>query len=79
MELACAYTSRVHEPDAQSVVMITSRRPHDALYIELADRIEIMRIRDCDAPGMIDSSAYAGRRYTRELEAGPAPDVVPSA
>jgi dimethylamine/trimethylamine dehydrogenase len=75
VQLACAYTSRVREMEAGTVVMVTSRRPTDALYHELQDRIEITRIGDCDAPGTIARSVYAGHRFAREMDTGPIPDV----
>ncbi|MBW2231598.1 MAG: FAD-dependent oxidoreductase [Deltaproteobacteria bacterium] len=75
VELACAYTSRVRETEAGTVIMVTSRRPNDSLYHELQGRIEITRIGDCDAPGTIAKSVYAGHRFAREMDAGPIPDV----
>ena len=73
--LACAYTSRTRELEAETVVMVTSRQPSDALYFELVDRIEIARIGDCEAPGTIATSVYAGHRYARERDAVPQGDV----
>jgi dimethylamine/trimethylamine dehydrogenase len=68
VELACAYTGRRRSVEVASVVMVTSRDPLDALYHELADRIEIARIGDCLAPGTIATAVYSGHRYAREMD-----------
>jgi dimethylamine/trimethylamine dehydrogenase len=73
--LACAYTGRTREADAACVVMVTSRVPHDALYHELCDRIEIARIGDCNAPGTIATAVHAGHGYARGMDEAPAGDV----
>ena len=65
----CIYTGNTTELPASHVVMVTSRRPQDALYHALSDRIQIDRIGDCLAPGTIATSVYAGHRYARELDA----------
>jgi dimethylamine/trimethylamine dehydrogenase len=74
--LACAYTGRTREVEARSVVMVTSRAPCDALYHELAGRIDITRIGDCLAPGTIASAVHSGHRYAREMDAD-RDDAVP--
>ena len=33
--------------------------------------MEIARIGDCDTPGTITTSVYAGHRYAREMDAPP--------
>jgi len=58
VELACAYTGRRRTEEVASVVMVTSRDPLDALYHELANRIDIVRIGDCLAPGTITTAVY---------------------
>jgi dimethylamine/trimethylamine dehydrogenase len=55
--------------------MVSSREPSDALFHELADRIDITRIGDCLAPGTIDTAVYAGHRYAREMDEPVSPDV----
>jgi dimethylamine/trimethylamine dehydrogenase len=67
--LACAYTGRTRHVAAASVVMVTSREPRDALYHALRGRVEIARIGDCSAPGIIAAAVYAGHRYARTLDA----------
>ncbi|HEY5656938.1 MAG TPA: FAD-dependent oxidoreductase, partial [Myxococcota bacterium] len=75
--LACAYTGRAREVPAASVVMVTSREPRDALYHELCEAVEIARIGDCSAPGIIAAAVYAGHRYARTLGLDPAAAKVP--
>jgi dimethylamine/trimethylamine dehydrogenase len=68
VELACAYTGRRRSAEVGSVVMVTSRDPVDALYHELADRTDIVRIGDSLAPGTIATAVYSGHRYAREMD-----------
>ena len=74
--LACSYTGRTREIEVASVVMVTSREPSDGLYHELAERIDIERIGDCCAPGLIAAAVYAGHLYAREMDETPC-DGVP--
>ena len=37
--LACLYTGRERQMTVDAVVMVTARRPNDALYLELSDRL----------------------------------------
>jgi len=74
VELSCIYTGETRELPADHVVMVTSREPNDALYHELCDEIDIERVGDCGAPGIIASAVMAGHRYAREMDA-PAKDV----
>ncbi|MBW2275809.1 MAG: FAD-dependent oxidoreductase, partial [Deltaproteobacteria bacterium] len=74
VELSCIYTGDTRELTADHVVMVTSREPNDALYHELCDELDIERIGDCSAPGIIASAVFAGHRYAREMDA-PAADV----
>ena len=76
--LACAYTGRSRRIEADSVVMVTARRPNDGLYRAVSKRLEagaegmprsLRRIGDCDAPAIIAAAVYAGHRYARELDA----------
>ncbi|WIY24452.1 oxidoreductase [Parasedimentitalea psychrophila] len=76
--LRCAY-SGVKKPIAvASVVMVTQRRPNDALYHELLASVDgqieklpftLKRIGDCEAPAIIAAATYAGHKYARELDA----------
>jgi dimethylamine/trimethylamine dehydrogenase len=67
--LACAYTGRTRAIPAASAVVVTSRQPHDVLFHELCDRIEITRVGDCGAPGTIATAVFAGHRYARQMDA----------
>jgi dimethylamine/trimethylamine dehydrogenase len=69
--IACAYTGRTREMEAASVIMVTCRAPRDALSRELAERIDIVPIGDCLAPGTIASAVHSGHRYAREMDATP--------
>ena len=51
--------------------MVTSREPRDALYHALVDRVDITRVGDCSAPGIIASAVYRGHRYAREMDSEP--------
>ena len=48
---------------------MTSREPNDALYSELVEQIDITRVGDCSAPGIIAAAVMAGHRYAREMDA----------
>ncbi|MEE8330645.1 MAG: FAD-dependent oxidoreductase [Acidimicrobiia bacterium] len=65
------HTEDTREVAAASVVMTTSRIPQVALFHSLAERIEITRIGDCNAPGTIATAVYSGHRYAREMDAEP--------
>jgi dimethylamine/trimethylamine dehydrogenase len=76
--IACAYTGRERRIAADSVVMVTARRPNDALHRALSERLaagvpaapkSLRRIGDCDAPAIIAAAVHAGHRYARELDA----------
>ncbi len=76
--IACAYTGRERRIAADSVVMVTARRPNDALYRALSEPLaagleaaprSLRRIGDCDAPAIIAAAVHAGHRYARELDA----------
>jgi dimethylamine/trimethylamine dehydrogenase len=84
VELACGYTDRRRNIPAASVVMVTSRQPHDGLYSELvadADRLagagiaELRAIGDCDAPSTIAAAIYEGHRAAREFDSEVDPDL----
>ncbi|HVN99080.1 MAG TPA: FAD-dependent oxidoreductase [Steroidobacteraceae bacterium] len=79
--LACVFTGRVRRRGASALVLVTAREPDEALYRELvgegdgADALpegpSIVRIGDCQAPGLIANAVYSGHRAAREL-GGPA-------
>jgi dimethylamine/trimethylamine dehydrogenase len=67
--LACVFTGRVRTAEAKNFVMVTAREPHDDLYRELEDRIDIVRIGDCLAPGTIAACVRSGHEYAQEMDA----------
>jgi dimethylamine/trimethylamine dehydrogenase len=66
--LACVFTGRERRMAADHVVMVTARESHDALYRELEDRIEIVRIGDCLAPGTIAACVRSGHEYAQDMD-----------
>ena len=83
-EIACVYTGKTFQQPAASLVTVTARKPHDALYRQLAsDPVALKesgiksldRIGDCRAPGIIAAAVYAGHRVAREMD-GPHPSDV---
>jgi dimethylamine/trimethylamine dehydrogenase len=75
--IGCTWTGRQTGLGTDAVVMVTSRRPNDALYHALKSRpndlkragIETVRlIGDAAAPGPIAWATYAGRRFAEELD-----------
>ncbi|OUS33613.1 NADH:flavin oxidoreductase [Rhodobacterales bacterium 56_14_T64] len=81
--LNCEYSGAEKSLTVTSVVMVTQRRPNDALYHELLASVDgqidklpftLKRIGDCEAPAIIAAATYAGHRYARELDAPVDPD-----
>lgn len=77
-KLQCIYTRCVQRVTARGLVTITARNPDDAVYHELARRIDegapnsprsLSRIGNCAAPTIIAGAIFAGHRYAREFEA----------
>ena len=79
VETACVFTGRREEMPARTVVMVTSRRPVDAVFHELAanraDIRTLSRIGDSLAPSTIAQSVWSGHRFARELQEKPADGV----
>jgi dimethylamine/trimethylamine dehydrogenase len=69
VELSCAYTGCTREILADHVILVTSREPNDALYNELGEQLDITRVGDCSAPGIIASAVMAGHCYARSMDA----------
>ena len=76
--LDCVYTGKRISIACATLVVVTARRPEDALYHDLmadADALagagikSVTRIGDCEAPGSIAAAVYSGHRYARELDA----------
>jgi dimethylamine/trimethylamine dehydrogenase len=75
--LGCTWMGARSEMPADSVVMVTSRVPHDQLYHDLrhvsdtwADHglQSVKLIGDAAAPGPIAWATYAGRRFAEEID-----------
>jgi dimethylamine/trimethylamine dehydrogenase len=71
VRVSCVYTGNEREIEADHVVMVTGRSANEALYAELSEQIDITRIGDCSAPGMIAAAVMAGHRYAREMDTVP--------
>jgi dimethylamine/trimethylamine dehydrogenase len=82
--LVNAYTDQPSTLAADSVVLVTARLPHDALYEDLVALVgtgpvkTVRGIGDAWAPGTIAAAVWSGRRYAEEFDATLAPgDHVP--
>ena len=75
-KLACSYSGKEREVEADALVLVTARLPNDSLFYETQTLVQtknttiksIQRIGDCLAPGIIATAVYAGHKYARELE-----------
>ena len=82
--VACSYTGRVSEVEADSVIMVTARLPDDELYEQVLARKQqgqltsVRAIGDAWAPGTIAAAVWSGRRFAEEFDADlPCNDAVP--
>jgi len=75
--LTCVHTNRSQTIACESLLLVTMRRPNDALYHQLVERgtDSISCIGDCDVPGAIAHAVYAGHRFARELDTTQQADV----
>jgi dimethylamine/trimethylamine dehydrogenase len=78
--ISCVYTEKEQSLEANSVVLVTSRTPNDALYLGLTedpDGLEnsgiksVAVIGDCLCPSTIASAVYEGHRVAQEFDAPP--------
>ncbi len=83
---ACAYTGRTSEIACDGVVMVTSRLPNEALYLDLLVQKDVWEshgiqsirvIGDAQAPAAIAWATYAGHRYAEEFDAPDLGDALP--
>lgn len=81
--LSCEYSGAEKPLTVSSVVMVTFRRPNDALYHDVLASVDgdidklpftLKRIGDCEAPAIIAAATYAGHKYAREMDAPADPD-----
>ncbi|HEY8014575.1 MAG TPA: hypothetical protein VIE35_02055, partial [Dongiaceae bacterium] len=79
VEIACVFTGRREQIDAQTVVSVTARLPEDALYQSLKASPGALKsvraIGDAHAPGTIAAAVYAGHEWARGLDAPPPAEV----
>jgi dimethylamine/trimethylamine dehydrogenase len=77
VKLACIYTGRPAEVEADTVVMVTARLPNETLHGQLKARERdwaghgiktVAVIGDCLAPGTIAHAVHSGHRFGRELD-----------
>ncbi len=82
----CVYTGDARQHGCDAVVLVTSRREKNGLYLDLKAReadwadagIRSVRIiGDANAPGPIAWATYAGHRYARELDEPARGDALP--
>lgn len=82
----CVYTGDARQHGCDAVVLVTSRREENGLYLDLKAReadwldagIRSVRIiGDANAPGPIAWATYAGHRYARELDEPDRGDALP--
>ena len=86
VDLACSYSDAPTAIPAATVVLVTSRRPNNDLYLALAANeaglarvgiASLHAIGDCDVPSTIAAAVYDGHLMARELDAPPAEPDLP--
>lgn len=80
--LACVFGGEEVKIAADTVLPLTRRKPNDALYQDLislssnqAGALNIRRIGDCEAPGLIAAAVYSGYRAAVWLGADEGQDI----
>ena len=77
---SCVFSGKTERIEADAVLLVTSRTPHDALAHDLKAREaswadagigSVTLIGDALAPATIAHAVYAGRRYAEELDGEP--------
>jgi len=72
----CGYTGREQAIHCDAVVLVTSRLPNEALYLDLLDRrdewgsaglVSVRTIGDAFSPGSIAAAVWDGRRFAEDL------------
>ena len=86
LELACTFTGRRTAVETDSLVMVSSRLPHNALALALEARaadvahagiLSVQTIGDALAPGTIAAAVFGGRRAAEELGVPVDADALP--
>ena len=84
IELACVHGGAGLTLPMKTLLILTSRAPNDAVYLELMARESdwpeagiksTTRIGDCEAPGIIAAAVHSGHRWARELDVEATPPV----
>ncbi len=82
----CTFTGNKRQHACDAVLMVTSRRENDEIYLALKTREgewadaglkSVKIIGDAQAPGPIAWATYAGHRYARELDEVDIGDALP--
>ena len=73
------YTQQPREFECETAVLVTSRLPNDALYLELVAQqaASVRPVGDAFSPGTITSAVWDGRRFAEELDAPQSDAVFP--
>jgi dimethylamine/trimethylamine dehydrogenase len=82
----CGYTGREQTIHCDAVLLVTSRLPNEALYLDLLDRrdewgsaglISARTVGDALSPGSIAAAVWDGHRFAEDLGRSQAPVVFP--
>jgi dimethylamine/trimethylamine dehydrogenase len=77
VEITNVSIDRRQRVECGSLVLVTSRLPHESLYLDLVDKPEdleaagivtVTRIGDCLGPSTVANAVFSGHRYARELD-----------
>jgi dimethylamine/trimethylamine dehydrogenase len=68
-QLACIYSGKLSSIQCGGFIPVTSRSPNDALWTKLRihSTLNVHRIGDCNAPGLIAHAVYDGHRFAQEF------------
>ncbi len=76
LEFECVFTGKATQHAANSVVLVTARKPEDSLFPQLQIAgIACSRAGDCYAPGTIAAAVHSGRNFAEAFGA-PAVDFL---
>jgi dimethylamine/trimethylamine dehydrogenase len=76
LTLACVFTGRTHQLEADSTVLVTSRSSQDSLFQSLSGKMaNISRVGDCYSPGTIAAAIHSGRKLAEDF-GEPEPDYL---
>jgi dimethylamine/trimethylamine dehydrogenase len=84
--IACMHTGRETVVEADAVVLVTARLPHEELALDLRSReaewadaglVSVTAVGDALAPSTIAAAVWDGRRFAEDLGAPPLGDATP--